>query len=202
MDMATEPWIQEKSVIRTAVRAQRRAQDAGDRMERSRAITRTLLGREEYQKARTLLVYLSNKEEVATDELVARALAEGKRVWVPVMDRETRDLRISELPGPGVKFRYGPYGIREPETEFLKFVSVDQADLVILPGVAFDRQGGRIGYGKGYFDRLLNRLDPRVPRVALAFDFQVLDTVPQSGHDERVSLIITEKSIMDCSGIE
>ena len=70
-----------------------------------------------------------------------------------------------------------------------------------LPGLAFDRRGGRIGYGKGYYDRLLSRLRSQVPRIALAFDFQVLGTVPQDESDVRVDAIVTEKSTMNCPGI-
>jgi len=109
-------------------------------------------------------------------------------------------LLISELPGPEIDFQLGSFGVREPAEEDFNFVSPDQIDLVVVPGLAFDRRGGRIGYGKGYFDRLLSRLGSQVPRIALAFDFQVLGAVPQDENDIRVDAIITEKSTMNCSG--
>ena len=162
---------------------------------------RALLSHKEFQKADRVLIYLSKDEEVGTDNLLGRALELGKRVCVPVVDQETDELQVSELPGPEIDFRIGAFGVREPTKEGLNFVSSDQVDLVIVPGLAFDRRGGRIGYGKGYYDRLLKRLGSQIPRIALAFEFQVLDTVPQEENDIQVDAIITEKSTMNCSVI-
>ena len=147
------------------------------------------------------MIYLSKDGEVGTDNLLGRALELGKRVCVPVVDEKSEELRISELPGPEVSFQLGAFGVREPKEEDLNFVPPNQVDLVVAPGLAFDRRGGRIGYGKGYYDRLLSRLGSHVPRIALAFDFQVLDAVPQDENDIRVNAIITEKSTMNCSDI-
>lgn len=199
--MTTEAFFQQKATIRKEILEKRKAQSPEIRAAQSRIIIRTLLDRKEFVKAEKVLIYLSREGEVITDDLLDRAFELGKRVYVPVVDRAGNELRISELPGPETNFRLGAFGIREPAEEDLNFVSPDQIDLVITPGLAFDRQGGRIGYGKGYYDRLLNRLDSRVPRIALAFDFQVLEAVPQDGNDVRVDAIITEKSTMDCSGI-
>ena len=178
----------------------RQSQDPAIRAENSRVIVRALLKTEEFQNAQTVLIYLSKDEEVATDELMAEAFAAGKRVLVPVVDPASDELQVSELPGSRVEFQTGSFGVREPATEDKKIVSPDCVDLVVAPGVGFDRRGGRIGYGKGYYDRLLRRLGPTVPRVALAFDFQVLSAVPQNEDDIRMNAIITEKATMDCSG--
>ena len=199
--MATEALFQQKATIRKEILEKRKSQDPKIRDAQSRSIMRTLVGRKEFQKADRILVYLSKDGEVCTDNLLDRAFELGKRVCVPVVDRENDELRISELPGPEIDFRLGAFGVREPAEEDLNFVPPDQIDLVIAPGLAFDRRGGRIGYGKGYYDRLLSRLGSQVPRIALAFDFQVLDTVPQDENDIRVDAIITEKSTMDCSSI-
>lgn len=199
--MATEALFQQKTTIRKEILEKRNSQDPKIRIAQSRSIIRTLLSRKEFQEADKILIYLSKDGEVGTDNLLGRAFELGKRVYVPVVDRESDELHISELPGPDTSFRLGAFGVREPEEEDLNFVSPDQIDLVIAPGLAFDRRGGRIGYGKGYYDRLLNRLGSQVPRIALAFDFQVLDTVPQEENDIQVDAIITEKSTMNCSGI-
>jgi 5-formyltetrahydrofolate cyclo-ligase len=200
-DVATEGLFQQKATIRKEILEKRESQGPKSRATQSRSIMRTLLSREEFQKADRILIYLSKDGEVDTDNLLGRAFELGKRVCVPVVDRESDELRVSELPGPDVSFRLGAFGVREPVEEDLNFVPPDQIDLVIAPGLAFDRRGGRIGYGKGYYDRLLNRLGSQVPRIALAFDFQVLDTVPQDENDIRVDAIITEKRTMNCSDV-
>jgi 5-formyltetrahydrofolate cyclo-ligase len=200
-DVTAETFFQQKATIRKEILGKRKAQDPKIRATQSRSIVGALLSHKEFQKADKVLIYLSGDGEVITDSLLDRAFELGKRVYVPVVNRENNELLISELPGPENNFRLGTFGIREPAEEDLNFVSPDRIDLVITPGLAFDRQGGRIGYGKGYYDRLLNRLGSEVPRVALAFDFQILDTVPQDGNDVRVDAIITEKSTMNCSGI-
>jgi len=199
--VATETLFQQKITIRKEILEKRKSQDPKTRAAQSRSIVRALLSHKEFQKADKILIYLSKDGEVGTENLLGRAFELGKRVCVPVVDRESDELRISELPGPDVSFRLGAFGVREPAEEDLSFVSPDQIDLVITPGLAFDRRGGRIGYGKGYYDRLLSRLGSQVPRIALAFDFQVLDSVPQDENDIQVDAIITEKSTMNCSGI-
>lgn len=198
--MTADTLVRQKAAIRKAILDQRRTQDARTREGKSRDIVRSLVKSEEFGKARALLIYLSNPEEVATDELMAEAFQAGKRVLVPVVNTPVGELDVSELPGPDVALRSGPFGIREPGTDVLNIVSPDQVDLVVVPGIAFDRRGGRIGYGKGYYDRLLGRLGEQVPRVGLAFEFQVLDSVPQNESDRRVDIVITEKNIMNCSG--
>ena len=199
-DVASETLFQQKAAIRKEILEKRKSQNPDTRDARSRDIVRALLQCEDFQKAKSILIYLSKDEEVRTDDLLQRAFESEKRVCVPVVDPEEDQLQISELPGPDTRFQLGPFGVREPVTKDRHFVPPDQIDLVVAPGVAFDRRGGRIGYGKGYYDRLLRRLGPRVPRVALAFDFQVLDAVPQSGSDIQIDTIITETNTMNCSG--
>jgi 5-formyltetrahydrofolate cyclo-ligase len=199
--VATETFFQQKATIRKEILEKRQSQDPKARAAQSRSIVRTLLSYKEFQKAGQILIYLSKDGEVGTDDLLGRAFELGKRVCVPVVDQESGELRVSELPGPDTSFRLGAFGVREPVEEDLNFVPPDQIDLVVAPGLAFDRRGSRIGYGKGYYDRLLSRLGSQVPRIALAFDFQVLDSVPQDENDIRVDAIITEKSTMNCSGV-
>ena len=201
LDVATESLFQQKTTIRKEILEKRKSQDPQVSAAQSRSITGTLIGRKEFQAADRILIYLSKDGEVGTDHLLGRAFELGKRICVPVVDRENDELRISELPGPEIDFRLGAFGVREPEEGDLNFVSPDQIDLVVVPGLAFDRRGGRIGYGKGYYDGLLSRLNSQVPRIALAFEFQVLDTVPQDEHDIQVDAIITEKTTMSCSDI-
>ncbi len=201
LNVATESLFQQKTTIRKEILEKRKSQDPQVSAAQSRSITGTLIGRKEFQTANRILIYLSKDGEVGTDHLLGRAFELGKRVCVPVVDRGNDEIRISELPGPEIDFLLGAFGVREPAEGNLNFVTPDKIDLVVVPGLAFDRRGGRIGYGKGYYDRLLSRLSSQVPRIALAFEFQVLDTVPQDVNDIQVDTIITEKNTMNCSGI-
>ncbi len=199
--VATETLVRQKAAIRMKILDRRQSQDPEVRADHSRRIITALLRHEAFIQAKAVLVYLSKDEEVGTDALLAPAFESGKRVFVPVVDRDSDELRIAELSGPDTRYQLGPFGIRQPVKEDLKFVSPEAVDLVVAPGVAFDRKGGRIGHGKGYYDRWLSRLGSHVTRVGLAFDFQVLDAVPQDGNDVRMDTLITEKSTMNCSGI-
>lgn len=201
MDVASETLFQQKAAIRKEILEKRKSQNPDTRDAHSRDIISALWQCEDFQKAGSILIYLSKDEEVRTDDLLQRAFASGKRVFVPVVNPESDELEISELPGPDTKFQSGPFGVREPVDKDRHRVSPDQIDLVVAPGVAFDRRGGRIGYGKGYYDRLLRRLGSHVSRVALAFGFQVLEAVPQGGSDIRIDTIITENTTVNCSGI-
>ena len=103
----------------------------------------------------------------------------------------------------------GAYGIPEPKKEFIRRVDPDTVDLFVLPGVAFDVHGGRLGYGAGYYDRILVGTAPsrdflRVSLIALAFELQLVDRVPSSVHDVRVHKIVTEERVIECrkSGME
>ncbi len=199
--VATETLVRQKAAIRRKILDRRQSQDPEVRADHSRRIITALLRHEAFIQAKAVLVYLSKDEEVGTDALLAPAFESGKRVFVPVVERDSNELRIAELSGPDTRYQLGRFGIRQPVKEDLKFVSPEAVDLVVAPGVAFDRKGGRIGHGQGYYDRLLRRLGSHVTRVALAFDFQVLDAVPQDGSDLRMDTLITEKSTINCSGI-
>ncbi len=199
--VATETLVRQKAAIRRKILDRLQSQDPEVRADHSRRIITALLRHEAFIQAKAVLVYLSKDEEVSTDALLAPAFESGKRVFVPVVDRDSDELRIAELSGPDTRYQLGPFGIRQPVKEDLKFVSPEAVDLVVAPGVAFDRKGGRIGHGKGYYDRWLSRLGSHVTRVGLAFDFQVLDAVPQDGNDVQMDTLITEKNTMNCSGI-
>ena len=174
----------------------RKKQAEVDRRAWSQRIAGAIFKNQLFVNSKTILLYLSKKDEVATDDLMAKAFEAGKRVCVPVI--KDRDLQISELPGPDIHFRLGKFGVREPVPEQYKEISPDSVDLAVVPGLAFDPSGGRLGYGGGYFDRLLSRLSPETKRIALAFDFQILEAVPQGRDDIRMDIVITEKTTMNC----
>jgi len=144
-----------------------------------------------------VMVYLDFKHEVKTDSIINYCLEKNKKVYVPVCIAETHELCISEITSPE-ELRPGHYGIREPHTDFIRLSDSSLIDLVLIPGVAFDRAGSRIGFGAGYYDRFLKRLEPKAVKTALAYSFQVADHVPADEYDIPVDYIVTEKGTIKC----
>lgn len=154
----------------------------------------------EFLAASTVLFYVDVRSEVRTREAIRDALLQGKKVVVPFC--LTGELGLFYLDSMD-ELESGAYAILEPRTELRenrdKICSPEAIDLVIVPGIAFDARGGRIGYGRGYYDRLLVRLRSAVPTVALAYDCQVLpNELPLDGRDILMDKIVTEKQIYNC----
>ncbi len=175
----------------------RRAQDPSVSARLSLMIKQKLFSLEEFKLSRTVMAYVSIDDEVATDKIISCCLAGGKRVAVPSM-RAGNEIVPSLISDPGKELVRGLFGIMEPASESIKPVSLDEIDIVIVPGAAFDAYGSRLGLGGGYYDRLLKDF-PHPAVIALAFSFQVLKSLPAQAHDIAVDKIITESSVIDCS---
>ncbi|MBI3332673.1 MAG: 5-formyltetrahydrofolate cyclo-ligase [Candidatus Omnitrophica bacterium] len=146
------------------------------------------------------MCYVAFDGEVETRAILAQALSDGKRVAVPAIARRPRRLLAVEILDPERDLRRkGPFGIPHPVRARERRLDPRRLGLVIVPAVAFDRKGRRLGRGGGYFDRFLSRLPPAVSRVGLAFGFQVVRELPSEPHDEPVSSIVTERVIIHCS---
>ena len=175
-----------------------RQQSGSNRRIKSLEISRSLRRLALYRRSRMLLCYVAIDGEVETRSILAGALAEGRRIAVPVIQRRHR-LAATEIRNMGADLRRrGPFGIPEPKAHSRRRVDPKALDLVVVPGIAFDRSGRRLGRGKGYFDRFLSKVPPGVPRVALAFGFQVLRRLPTETHDQLVSAIVTERGVIHC----
>jgi 5-formyltetrahydrofolate cyclo-ligase len=185
----------DKRELRQAKLAQRDGLPEEVRKEKSRLIARQLFELPAFAAAKKVMLFASMGSEVHTKEMALQALKEGKRVALPVTDRVTREL----IPGwitswdelvPGV------WGIPEPDRSRLWLAPIDEIDLVVVPGVVFDQRGYRIGYGGGYYDRLLPRLRPGALKVGIAFAEQIVDTVPAREYDIPVDLVITDEGTL------
>jgi 5-formyltetrahydrofolate cyclo-ligase len=133
------------------------------------------------------MFYLSFGGEVYTDNMIREAFNLGKKVVVPVC-KENRIIKACVL-SYHARLQKGPYGILEPVDK--ESVRPQDLDLVIVPGVAFDKKGRRLGRGKGYYDRFLKRLPDKIPTVGLGFDFQILPSVPATTNDINVKRVIS-----------
>ncbi len=147
-----------------------------------------------------LFIYINFSSEVVTIDLVQQLIAAGKTVSVPVTLLDESRLLAVQLTDPSSQLAPGCYGIPEPTREQVAQATVDPAsiDTVLVPGSVFDRAGGRLGYGGGFYDRFLVESAPRATRVALAFAEQLVDRVPMQPHDQYMDLLVTDKQVYDC----
>ena len=188
-----------KRKIRKRILDMRNNKSKEDLEERSREIGKRLFRTPEFKHAKTVMFYVSTGSEVVTESLIRDAIKIGKSVSVPVVQTKDHSLQVCELHDCDKDLVPGAYGILEPKMDCRRPVPADTIDLVIVPGIAFDLKGIRIGYGKGFYDKLLPSM-PEARILGLAYDFQLLPELPQEDHDVRVDKIITESGVIDTSG--
>lgn len=151
-----------------------------------------------FNNAHNVMIYLDFKHEVKTNEIIEYCLGNGKKVYVPICIPETHEISISRITGLD-QLKSGHFGIREPFPEHIRLSDSSLVDLVLIPGVAFDASGNRIGFGAGYYDRFLKRLRPDAVKAALAYSFQVVEQVPADEYDIPADYIVTENETIHCS---
>lgn len=177
-----------KEEIRKVVRGYRMSLSEEKAAMKSITILEKLLQREEYRQAACVYCYIDFRNEVKTKPIIRRALSDGKKVAVPRVENGKMEFYYFEGYD---KLQLGAYGVLEP----VGGVLADDLDaLLIMPGVAFDRENHRIGYGGGYYDRYLERPNQHV-KVALAYQFQIFQQIPFEAFDIRPDLILTEENI-------
>jgi 5-formyltetrahydrofolate cyclo-ligase len=179
-----------KQALRGRVLAERDDLPAAARVAGSQAIRARLQGLPSLAVARTVLLTLPFRSEWDTRPLAEDALRAGKRIVIPRVDRVARMLRLHSVADLDVDIVAGYLGIPEPR-ETLPIVDPGAVDWVLVPGVAFDAAGRRLGYGGGFYDRLLPLVRADAPRVAGAFEVQIVDEVPASAHDRRVDAVVS-----------
>ena len=165
------------------------------RAEKSSKATSRLKDLEEFSGAKCVMTYVSKQDEVDTTELIAEMLSSGKRVVVPLVDEEKKELVPCEI-FDLKELRAGTFGVMEPDRNQIRLVAEEDIDLIIVPGRAFDVYCNRLGRGKGYFDRFLKKLCGSKRTVGLAFFEQVLDKVPSSENDVRVDVVVTDAFVI------
>jgi 5-formyltetrahydrofolate cyclo-ligase len=191
--MMSEGFQEQKNAIREQAHAARNA--LADKDGLSRLICDRLVSLPEYQSARTVMYYVDVRSEVRTRHYLRTALGHGKRIVVPYcVDDELATFLLTDMDQLAV----GMYKILEPRSELRTLselkVPVEELDLIVVPGVAFDRAGGRLGHGKGYYDKLLEHARLETPLVALAFECQLFPHIPMQAHDVYMDKVVTEKA--------
>lgn len=177
-----------KEVIRERMRRRRKTLTYEQVHEKSETIRYKLEGKKAFKDAETIMMYISAYKEPETLPVIEHLLENGKRVIVPVSSTETNTIvptyieSISEL-------EKGAYGILEPT--IIRPVNKDDIEVIVIPGIAFDMHRNRLGFGKGYYDKFLE--DTNAKKIALCYDFQIIDDLPVDEHDIPMDLILTEE---------
>jgi 5-formyltetrahydrofolate cyclo-ligase len=151
-----------------------------------------------YKNSSFIMTYVDFNKEVRTEEIIRHSIDIGKRIGIPITIKEERKLIISELKDFDEELEISTYNILAPKNEFIRIVHPSIIDLVLVPGAIFDRNGYRIGYGGGYYDRFLPSLNKKTTTIGLAYDLQLIDNVPRGCYDLPVDFILTEKEFINC----
>ncbi len=191
----------EKDQIRKRMTQMRNSLSRDDLIKKSSLIKEILFSCNEFKKAEKILFFMSLEKEVQTWDMICQSFQIGKKVHLPITVKNSPDLKIARLRDIKIDFVSGVYGIKEPADGSYDFVDSCEIDLIVVPGLAFDTQGGRLGYGKGYYDRLFANGNPKTLRFGVALDFQVVESLPQSKDDLPVHFIATEKRALFCNPI-
>lgn len=161
----------------------------------SNAIFDKLLSLPAYTKAKEVMVYLDFNNEVSTDKIVTNIIERNHHLYIPVTVPRNCMI-IPSLIKDKSHLRVSNFGILETPIEMASSTHNSLIDLVIIPGLVFDETGNRIGFGKGYYDNFLGSLNRKVTTIALAYDFQVKDSIPSEPHDFKMDYIITPSRII------
>jgi 5-formyltetrahydrofolate cyclo-ligase len=161
-------------------------------LEKSGRIMDRLFAMNEYKNAKTVMFYVSFKNEVYTHDMIRESLEEKSLTVPKLMNKEIEPSLIIDFDS---LVESGNFGILEP-TDLVK-VAHKNINLVVVPGIVFDKKGHRIGYGFGFYDKFLRKV-PKAVKVGLCFNFQLIDKIPNEPHDVPVDFIVTDKEVVEC----
>lgn len=164
--------------------------------EKAKAVEDRLFEFANFLESKIALLYINSDYEVPTEKIIKRSYDYNKIVVLPAFDPEQFKMKLMKVDTFGQGLIPGPRGVLEPDANQCKIVPMDRVDIAIIPGVAFDEKGGRIGSGRGYYDRLIPKLAITTRKVALTFEEQIVPQIPMESHDKYVDIIITDKRII------
>lgn len=181
-----------KNKLKESILGKRNLLSKEEISEKSKQIEKNLFNLDKYKKSKTAMFFVSFNSEVDTHGMIKMALKEKTVVVPKVAHQEIEPSVIIDFDN---LVPSGRFGILEP-IETMK-IAYKNIGLILVPGVVFDKEGHRIGYGFGYYDKFLKKV-PKAFKIGLAFDFQVVDKIPREMHDVPVDLIVTEKRVVEC----
>jgi 5-formyltetrahydrofolate cyclo-ligase len=191
-----EEIVDKKREIREDMIKMMDAMPDTQRAKKTKAIEDRLFGFANFLEANISLLYMNGSHEVATENIIKKAMAFSKIIVLPAFDMEKFEMRLLKVDNLAKNLKPGPKGVLEPDDKLCKAVPIDCIDIAIVPGIAFDEKGARIGTGTGFYDRLIPELPITTRKVALAFEDQILQQIPMESHDRFVDIIVTDERII------
>lgn len=167
-----------------------------DISEKTKNIENRLFDFANFLESKVVLLYINRPNEVNTSRIIKRTYKQNKIVGLPSFDTDKYEMTIYKVDNPDTDLALGWRGILEPDPSRCKHIPIDFIDIAIIPGLAFDEKGGRIGSGEGYYDRLIPKLPVTTRKVSLSLESQVIQQVPMENNDRHVDIIITEDRII------
>ena len=188
--------LEKKQEIRQEITEKFAALSDREKAVKTRGIENRVFEFANFLEAKVVLLYLAAENEVRTEGIFRRCFDYNKIVVLPVHDTDRRKIKIYKIDNPSTDLIFEDRRIPEPSPERCKVVPFDCLDIALVPALALDEKGGRVGSGHGYYDRLIPKLPATTRKVALAFEDQILQQVPMGSHDRHVDIIITDQRVI------
>jgi 5-formyltetrahydrofolate cyclo-ligase len=183
----------QKKIIRNKISYLRNNLSLEQHKLKSELIKEKLIKLDEYIKANNIFIYYPFRSEIDTTLIIEHALKNNKKIILPKIDNN--NLKLFFIYDIKNDLKIGKYGILEPDNSKCKEAIIDDIDLAIVPGLCFDLYFNRLGYGGGFYDKILSKLKKDIKIIALAFDLQLINKLPICKYDKKVNIIITESKI-------
>ncbi len=187
-----------KISIRKHVLSKRDAIRANIRIEKNKKIKDKLIGLSEFKAANKILLYAAFRNEVDTADLIRHCISSRKITVLPKVDKKNNELKLYEIKDIS-ELSSGYLGIPEPDVSEDRLCLIEDMEIIIVPGVAFDEDCGRLGYGKGFYDKLLSKVRSKI--IGLAYEEQIVERIEVDAHDIKMDNIITDERIIECKGV-
>lgn len=149
-----------------------------------------------FMESKVPLLYMNLENEVYSQSIIKRSIAQKKVIVLPAFNKEKHSITLFKVDNFDTDLKPGPRGVLEPDPEACKKVPIDKVDIAIIPGLAFDEKGGRIGTGNGYYDRLIPNLSATTRKVSLIMETQIIPQIPMESHDKYVDIVITDQRVI------
>ncbi|WP_291647574.1 5-formyltetrahydrofolate cyclo-ligase [Clostridium sp.] len=186
---------EEKKVLRNKILEIRDSLDNEEKQLMDNKIFNELINTELYKKAVNIFIYISFSNEINTIDIIEKAFKDKKNVFIPKVYKADKFMRAIKLNSFN-ELKKNSMGILEPIDDS-NFIEKENIDLIIVPGVVFDNECNRIGYGGGYYDRYLSDIKSKRNKIALAYDLQIVNKIESESHDIKVDYIITNSQIIE-----